>query len=76
MAMRINGITFNLIDDCDSLICKLENKAYDCFMEGDYIKSEKYDDDADTLKGAVENRDYMTMRKIFNEYCHWFKRYR
>lgn len=76
MGITVNGITYTLIDDCESLIVKLDNKAYDCFMEGDYNKSEKYNADGDTLRTALDNRDYKTMRKIFNEYCYWFKRYR
>ena len=32
----VNGISYSLWDDCDTLLCKLDNAAFESFMEGDY----------------------------------------
>lgn len=75
MATTVNGIKYNLADDCDTLQCKLDNAAFEAVMEGDFDKAEKYETDRDRLEVAIRRRDRETMQEILEEYRHWFKRY-
>ena len=76
MATKVNGITYHLRDDCEILICKLDNLAYEKFMEGDYDASFKYETDRDDLEIAVEKNDREAMQAILENYRGLFKRYR
>lgn len=76
MATKVNGITYHLRDDCETLICKLDNLAYEKFMEGDYDASFKYETDRDDLEIAFEKNDRETMQDILENYRGLFKRYR
>lgn len=76
MANKVNGITCHLRDDCDTLLCKLDNAAFERFMEGEYEKSEKLEEARDRLEVAIDRRDRETMQDILNEYSGMFKRYR
>ena len=76
MATKVNGITYHLRDDCETLICKLDNLAYEKFMEGDYDASFKYETDRDELEIAFEKNDREAMQAILENYRGLFKRYR
>lgn len=76
MANKVNGITYHLHDDCDTLLCKLDNAAFESFMKGEYEKSEKLEEARDRLEVAINRRDRETMQAILEEYSGMFKRYR
>lgn len=76
MAMNVNGIRYSLIDDCDTLCCKLENAAYEAEMERDYDKADRLSEDLEALEQAVSRHDTGTMQAILNKYFWMFKRYR
>lgn len=76
MENNINGITYHLADDCDTLLCKLDNAAFESFMEGDYDRNEKLENDRDRLEIAINRNDLETMQEMLNEYSGMFKRYR
>mgnify|MGYP006932861401 CR=1 FL=1 len=76
MANKVNGITYHLRDDCDTLLCKLDNAAFESFMEGDYDRNEKLENDRDRLEIAINRNDLETMQEMLNEYSGMFKRYR
>lgn len=76
MATKVNGITYHLRDDCETLICKLDNIAYEKFMDGDYDASSKYESDRDNLEIAVEHNDREAMQAMLENYRGLFKRYR
>ena len=78
MNRTYNGSTFYLRDDCDTLICKLENKINDLeFNPGcDKCKLDKYYEDLDDLERAFVENDIKEMNRLMNEYHQWFKRYR
>lgn len=76
MATKVNGITYHLRDDCETLICKLDNLAYEKFMDGDYDASFKYEAARDDLEIAVEHNDREAMHAILENYRGLFKRYR
>ena len=69
------AMKFYLKDDCESLLCKLENAAYESFMEGDYARNERLEDDRDRLEDAINQNDASTMRELLEKYSYWFKRY-
>lgn len=71
----VNGISYSLRDDCDTLLCKLDNAAFERFMEGEYEKSEKLEEARDRLEIAIRRRDAETMQAILDEYHGMFKRY-
>ena len=75
MAMKVNGITYHLADDCDTLLCKLDNAAFEKFMEGDYEASERLENDRDELEIAINHRDREAMQAILDKYHTMFKRY-
>lgn len=76
MATRVNGITYHLADDCDTLLCKLDNAAFDAFMDGDYDRSERLENDRDELEIAINRRDREAMQAMLDKYNTMFKRYR
>lgn len=75
MATKVNGITYHLADDCDTLLCKLDNAAYEAFMEGDYDRNAKLEEDRDRLEIAINRRDREAMQEILEKYRTMFKRY-
>ena len=76
MATRVNGITYHLADDCDTLLCKLDNAAFDAFMDGDYDRSERLENDRDELEIAINRRDREAMQAMLDKYHTMFNRYR
>ncbi len=72
----VNGISYSLRDDCDTLLCKLDNAAFESFMEGEYDRNEKLENDRDRLEIAISRNDLETMQELLNEYRGMFKRYR
>lgn len=76
MANKVNGITYHLADDCDTLLCKLDNAAFESFMEGDYDRNEKLENDRDRLEIAINRNDLETMQEMLEKYSGMFKRYR
>ena len=76
MAMKVNGISYGLLDDCDTLLCKLDNAAFEKFMSGDYEAHAKLERDRDELEIAIRKRNYEFMQAMLDEYHQLFKRYR
>lgn len=76
MATIVNGISYRLDDDCDTLLCKLDNAAYEAFMDGEYDRSAELQEDSDRLEIAISNHDLGQMQEIFDKYHTMFKRYR
>lgn len=76
MATRVNGITYHLADDCDTLLCKLDNAAYEAFMDGDYDRNERLENDRDELEIAINKGDREAMQAMLDKYHTMFKRYR
>lgn len=74
-ATTVNGISYSLRDDCDTLLCKLDNAAFESFMEGDYDRSEKLESDRDRLEIAISRNDLETMQEMLDKYRTMFKRY-
>ena len=73
--MFVNGIKYNLIDDCDTLICKLENKIDDFYYDNVKCDIDKLEADLQKLQHAIDNNDRNIMQIVFNEYHTMFKRY-
>ena len=71
----VNGIRYHLRDDCDTLLCKLDNAAYEAFMDGDYDRNEKLENDRDRLEIAINRNDLETMHAMLENYRGMFKRY-
>ena len=71
----VNGIRYHLRDDCDTLLCKLDNAAYEAFMDGDYDRNEKLENDRDRLEIAINHNDLETMQAMLENYRWMFKRY-
>ena len=71
----VNGIRYHLRDDCDTLLCKLDNAAYESFMEGDYERNARLEEDRDRLEIAISRNDLETMQAILENYRGMFKRY-
>ena len=65
----VNGIRYHVVDDADTLLCKLPNKA-----DG-YYYDNKVESDIDALKKAISENDIKTMDKMISEYHQLFKRY-
>lgn len=78
MSRIYNGNRFYLVDDCDTLIVKLENAIREEESKPDYDidlldRLDKYLDD---LQRVMREGDYVTMERILNEHSYMFKRYR
>lgn len=71
----VNGIRYHLRDDCDTLLCKLDNAAYEAFMDGDYDQNEKLENDRDRLEIAINRNDLETMQAMLENYRGMFNRY-
>lgn len=78
MSNTVNGIKYYLSDDCDTLVCKLENALNDLYMDSnsDESKIDKLESDLEKLQSAIENNNRTSMQTILDKYHHWFKRYR
>ena len=77
MSTTVNGIKYNLIDDCDTLLVKLENITYDYYVNDiDRKNIEEIEKDEAALREAIEDCDYAVMKKMWNKYHTLFKRYR
>lgn len=77
MTITVNGIKYNLIDDCDTLLVKLENITYDYYVNDiDRKNIDEIDKDETALREAIENDDYAVMQTMWNKYHTLFKRYR
>ena len=55
----VNGVRYHVVDDADTLLCKLQNKAADI----------------DVLEKAISENDIKTMDKMISEYHQLFKWY-
>jgi hypothetical protein len=76
MAMVVNGVKYYLVDDCCILSVKLQNAIDDFYYDDKPCNINKLENDLETLDEARRTDDYKTMQRIFNQYMHWFKRYR
>lgn len=76
MAMKVNGITYHLADDCDTLLCKLDNAAFEAAMERDYDRAERLENDRDELEIAINHGDREAMQAMLDKHHTMFKRYR
>ena len=73
--MIINGVRFYLRDDCDTLLCKLQNIADDYYYNNNPCDIDKVEDAIDRLETAIDSNDIRTMQSIFNGFHVLFKRY-
>jgi uncharacterized protein YerC len=69
-------IQYYLKDDCDTLLCKLENIANDYYYYDKPCNIDKIESDIERLEMAISINDYKTMRSLLNNYMALFKRYR
>ena len=78
MSNTVNGIKYYLADDCDTLVCKLENELNDLYMDSnsDESKIDNLESDLEKLQSAIEHNNRVLMQVILDKYHHWFKRYR
>ena len=76
MATTVNGIKFHLIDDIDTLICKLQNIRDAYYYDNEPCDIDKIESDIEALKVAYDANDIATMKRYHNEYAPLFKRYR
>lgn len=77
MNQTVNGIKYYLADDCDTLVCKLENALDDqYFGDKDLSKIDALEIDLSKLELAIECNNRTIMQYFLNKYSHWFKRYR
>lgn len=73
------GNKFYLVDDCDTLICKLENTVHDHYHYIDGAKCGNIDiieNDIERLQDAIDTNNTGVMQELLNEYSQLFKRYR
>lgn len=70
------GNKFYLNDDCDALLCKLENIADNYYLNDVICNIDKIELDIEKLENAIENNDINTMQNILDNYRNLFKRYR
>ena len=75
MATRVNGIAYHLADDCDTLLCKLDNAAFEAFMDGEYDTNAQLEEDRDRLEAAINNSDREVMQEMLDKYHTMFRRY-
>ena len=64
-----------MIDDADTLLCKLQNKADDYYYDGTECDIDKVESDIEMLEIAISKNDIRTMDKMISEYHQLFKRY-
>ena len=76
---NINGVIFNLVDDCDTLSVKLKNILDDMYMDVipyDASKVHVYETDLLQLERAIESSNNEGMLEILLKYHTMFRRYR
>lgn len=76
---KINGVVFNLVDDCDTLSVKLKNILDDMYMDVipyDASKVYEYETDLVYLESAIQSGNNEPMLEILLKYHTMFKRYR
>ena len=71
----VNGVRYHVVDDADTLLCKLQNKADDYYYSGKDCEIDKVESDIDKLEKAISKQDIRTMDKMISEYHQLFKRY-
>lgn len=71
----VNGIRYHVVDDADTLLCKLQNKADGYYYDNKVCNIDKVESDIDTLEKAISENDIKTMDKMISEYHQLFKRY-
>lgn len=79
MSQTVNGIKYYLSDDCDTLVCKLENSINEMYLDDTKYNETKIDNleaDLEKLQSAIECNNRTTMQAILNKYSNMFKRYR
>lgn len=73
------GTKFTLLDDCDTLVTKLENQIDDMYfgvVPYDEDKAIELENDLEELRKAIGRYDQVRMYQILYKYHNWFKRYR
>lgn len=73
--MKVNGNVYHIIDDIDTLICKLKNIRSDYYLNDKPCNIDKIEHDLSELREAFDSNDFGTMERYHNEYCTLFKRY-
>ena len=75
----MNAGTFYLIDDCDTILCKLQNRIDEFYIEGvsDYTieQIDQFETDTCKLQTAIQERDFRTLKHLHNKYQFALKRY-
>lgn len=76
MARTVNGIKYYVVDDADTLLCKLQNKADEFYLEDKPCNIDKIEADIEKLETAIAKNNIKTMDTMISEYQTLFKRYR
>lgn len=71
----VNGVRYHVVDDADTLLCKLQNKADDYYYDNMGCDIDKVESDIDVLEKAISENDIKAMDKMISEYHQLFKRY-
>lgn len=71
------GNKFYLVDDCDTLVCKLGNTVHDHYVNDEKCDNiDKIENDIERLQDAIDTNNTGVMQELLNEYSQLFKRYR
>ena len=71
----VKGIKYYVIDDAQTLLCKLQNKV-DAYYDGNECNIDKLEADIEILEKAISCNDITTMDTMISNYSSLFKRYR
>ena len=52
----VNGIRYHVVDDADTLLCKLQNKADGYYYDNKVCNIDKVESDIDALKKAISEK--------------------
>ena len=75
----MTAVKFNLLDDCDTILCKLQNRIDEYYIDDvrDYTveQIDQFETDAEMLQTAIQERDYRVLKSMHNKYQFTLKRY-
>lgn len=72
----VKGIKYYVIDDAQTLLCKLQNKVDAYYYDGNECNIDKLEADIEILDKAISCNDITTMDTMISNYSSLFKRYR
>lgn len=75
--MRDRTGIFYLVDDCDTLICKLENRLNELYIarKFDIERIDRLEKDLEELKTAMRENNKVILQQMLDRYHILFKRY-